>query len=249
MNINWWTLGLQVVNVLILIWLLARFFFRPIAGIIAERQQQTAAALSEAADARKAADAARTDAESLRRQFADEHDKILADARAAGEAARGALVKQAAGDIAAMKTSAEETIAKERAAVAAETIDRAGTLAVDIAAKLVAELPDRHDGAFLEKLCAEIDRLPADLRKGLTATDGAETPEIVSAVPLSDAEASECRRRIAGTLGADLPLRFRVDPALLAGVELHGPHTIVRASWRGDLDHILTDLKHDADRQ
>ena len=249
MTIDWWTLGLQAVNVLILIWLLARFFFRPIAGVIAERQRQTEAALTEAADARKAADAARTDAEGLRRQFADERDKIVAEARTAGETARDALVKQAAGDIAAMKASAEETIAKERAAVAAETIDRAGTLAVDIAAKLVAALPDRHDGAFLEKLCAEIDRLTADLKKGLTAADGAEAPEIVSAVPLSDTETGECRRRIAAALGTDLPLRFRVDPALLAGVELHGPHTVVRASWRGDLDHILTDLKRDADRQ
>ena len=71
----------------------------------------------------------------------------------------------------------------------------------------------------------------------------------MSAAPLTDAETAECRRRIAAALGTDIPLRFRVDPALLAGVELHGPHTIVRASWRGDLDHILTDLKRDADRQ
>ena len=149
-----------------------------------------------------------------------------------------------------MKSSADEAIAKERAAVAAEAIDRAGTLAVDIAARLVAELPDRHDGAFLEKLCAEIDHLPADLKKGLTATDGAEAPEIVSAAPLSDAEAGRVppqdRRRARQRACRS---RFRVDPALLAGVELHGPHTVVRASWRGDLDHILTDLKHDADRQ
>ena len=249
MNVDWWTLGLQVINVLILIWLLARFFFRPIAGMIAERQRQTEAALAEAAAARKAADDARTDAEGLRRQFADEHDKIVGDARTAGESARAALVKQAAGDIAAMKASAEETIAKERAAVATETIDRAGTLAIDIAAKLLSQVPDRSDGAFLEKLCAEIEKLPADLKKGLTASDHAETPEIVSATSLSDAEASECRSRIAGALGAEVPLRFRVDPALLAGVELHGPHTLVRASWRGDLDHILSELKRDADRQ
>ena len=39
MKIDWWTLGLQAVNVLILVWLLSRFLFKPVAAIIAERQQ------------------------------------------------------------------------------------------------------------------------------------------------------------------------------------------------------------------
>jgi len=29
MTIDWWTLGIQTVNVVILIWLLERFFWRP----------------------------------------------------------------------------------------------------------------------------------------------------------------------------------------------------------------------------
>ena len=38
MRIDLWTLGLQAINALVLIWLLARFLFRPIAAIIAERK-------------------------------------------------------------------------------------------------------------------------------------------------------------------------------------------------------------------
>lgn len=38
MTIDWWTLGLQTVNVLVLVWILARFLFRPVARIIADRQ-------------------------------------------------------------------------------------------------------------------------------------------------------------------------------------------------------------------
>ncbi len=145
-----------------------------------------------------------------------------------------------------MKASAEEAVAKERAAVVAETIDRAGALAVDIAARLVAELPETTAvDAFLEKLGAEIDKLPDDLRKGLKSGDGDEAPEIVTASPLSDTEKETCRHHLAASLPGGPPLRFRVDPALIAGAELHGPHTIVRASWRGDLDRIRDELKHD----
>ena len=34
MTIDWWTLGLQTVNVIALVWLLGRFFWRPLAGMI-----------------------------------------------------------------------------------------------------------------------------------------------------------------------------------------------------------------------
>ena len=58
MRIDWWTLALQTVNVLILIWILARFFFRPVMDIVVKRQQEVNKLLTDAADARqKAADA------------------------------------------------------------------------------------------------------------------------------------------------------------------------------------------------
>ena len=55
MHIDWWTLALQAANVLILIWILARFFFRPIADIVTQRQQETKKLFDEADAARKQA--------------------------------------------------------------------------------------------------------------------------------------------------------------------------------------------------
>jgi F-type H+-transporting ATPase subunit b len=36
-----------------------------------------------------------------------------------------------------------------------------------------------------------------------------------------------------------------VDPTLIAGLELRGPHFVVANSWRADLAKILADLAHD----
>ena len=43
MTIDWWTLGIQTVNVVILIWLLGRFFWRPVAAMIEQRRADGAA--------------------------------------------------------------------------------------------------------------------------------------------------------------------------------------------------------------
>ena len=48
----------------------------------------------------------------------------------------------------------------------------------------------------------------------------------------------------------ELPFAFRTDPACIAGIELHSPNTIMRNSWRADLDRIRKELgrdKHSAD--
>ena len=59
MQIDWWTLGLQTVNVLILVWILARYLFRPVTAMIAERQTAATAQLDAARVARAEADAAK----------------------------------------------------------------------------------------------------------------------------------------------------------------------------------------------
>jgi F-type H+-transporting ATPase subunit b len=172
----------------------------------------------------------------------------MADARAIAENERAALLDQAAADAAATKSAAEDMIAKERAAAARQTIEQAGRLAVDIAAKLVAGLANKAaNDAFLDDLCNRINALSPDLKVGLVSADGQGSTEVVTAEPLDQARAEQCRQRIAAALGGNVSLHFRTDPRLLAGVELNGPHAVVRASWRNDLDRILEELSHHAD--
>ena len=38
MQIDWWTLALQTINFLVLVWLLTHFLYRPVRQVIAERK-------------------------------------------------------------------------------------------------------------------------------------------------------------------------------------------------------------------
>src|SRR5210317_1032300 len=79
MQIDWWTLGLQTINFLVVIWLLSRFLYRPIRKIIEEREAADKAA-SDAA-AQKLADA-----EEIRRTYKKKTAQFAED-RAAQDAA------------------------------------------------------------------------------------------------------------------------------------------------------------------
>jgi F-type H+-transporting ATPase subunit b len=83
MTIDWWTLGLQTVNVLVLVWILARFLFKPVAKIIAERQEAAQDALDEA-------EAARAEAQAAERRTGRAGQNHRDPRRPAGEGAGGA---------------------------------------------------------------------------------------------------------------------------------------------------------------
>ncbi|MEB0233470.1 F0F1 ATP synthase subunit B, partial [Undibacterium sp. 10I3] len=61
--------------------------------------------------------------------------------------------------------------------------------------------------------------------------------DVVSAAPLAAEDADRARQQIAEALGAAPQFVFAVEPALVAGLELRGPHLLVSNSWRADLQH------------
>ncbi len=247
MTINWWTLGIQTVNVAVLVWLLGRFFWRPVAAMIEQRRATTQRALAEAEALRTQAATALAEIERTRAGFGQEREAILAAARAAAEQARTARLQEAATDVAALETAAKEAAEKGQLAADAAWAERASRLAVEIAGRLLARL----DGvavraAFLDWLIAEIRRLPDPARQAVAA-DGVEL-EAVSSTALEPADQDRVRTLIGDAFGARPRIAFTADPALLAGLELHGPNFTVSNSWRADLTKILTDIAHDSRR-
>ena len=95
MRFDWSTLLLQTINVLVLIWLLRRFLFRPVLDIIVARKEAAEKLLADAAAERERA---QSEAEKIARgeaQLAADRNHILADAHAAAESERAQLFERA----------------------------------------------------------------------------------------------------------------------------------------------------------
>lgn len=244
MTIDWWTLGLQTVNVLILIWILARFLFKPVAKIIDERQAAAHVALDEARAARGEAQAARDAAMAETAEISRARAELLAQAQDAAKREREHLLATARAE--AEKARAETRAELDRMRETAKTAmtDEASALAAEIAGRLVGRLPDtaRIDG-FIDGLVTAITELPAATRNGI----GANGPVRLRAAraPTGD-ELSRLETRLAEALGHSVSLEIEADPVLIAGLELDAPHAIVRNHFRADLDRIKAELaRHD----
>jgi F-type H+-transporting ATPase subunit b len=243
MTIDWWTLGIQTVNVVILVWLLGRFFWRPVAAMIEQRRSAEQRILGDAAAQRDQATAALAEIEKTRAGFAEEREAILAAAHDAAEKARTARLAATEQEVASLSAAATAAIEKDKDVADKQWAERASRLAVDIAGRLAARLegPAIH-AAFLDWLLTEIGKLPETVRQAASNGGGLEA---VSATPLGPADQEHCRKLIGEALGAQATVAFKADPALIAGLELHGPDFVVSNSWRADLTRILADLTHD----
>lgn len=244
MTIDWWTLGLQAVNVLILIWLLGHFFWRPIAKMITERRAAAQRTLADADAKRSEAAAALAEVARTRTGFAEERDAILKAAHDTAEQAHAAKIQDAAKEAAALEAAAKAAIARDQIAVEKAWADRASLLALDIARRLAGRLDGSAvQTAFLDWLLKDIHELPEATRQGVIA-NGA-TLEAITASLLGTEEQQRYAKLVGQAFGASLTVAFKVDPDLIAGLELHGPHLIITNSWRADLKQILAGIAHD----
>jgi F-type H+-transporting ATPase subunit b len=249
MHIDWATLALQTVNALILIWLLARFLFRPVADIIAARQKEAQALLADAEASRQAAQIEEKAAHDERAQLVAARSQALQAVDADAAARKEALLAAARADVVKLHADAEAEIDRLRVTHARAEEDDAVRLAVEIAARLVDRMPSeaRVEG-FIAGAAQALAGLPPDAR----AEFGASGAPLALAVPraLNAGEQHACEAAFSAALGRPVALKVSIDPTLIAGIQITSAHAVVRNHLRHDLDAIrATLLEHDDERR
>jgi len=247
MQFDWSTFALQTVNFAILVWLLHRFLYRPVLRFVdarrAEIEQQYAAAGAAEAEAKTELAAIASE----RASIAQERAAALAEAAAQAEAQAAARRANAERDAAAMLAGARKTLADERAQALSAARHEALDLGVEIAGRLLAEVPmEYRAAAWIERIEHHLGALAAAERDALTRQlpDGVPL-KVVTAAALSAATADLWRARLQHALGEPIAIEYAVVPTLVAGAELHFPNAILRFSWQSALNAIRAEIEAD----
>ena len=223
MQLDWTTFLLQIVNFVVLVWLLKRFLYRPVMDVIARRREGIEKALADAREAEAHAESLRQDYE---RKLA-EQDQVhtnemsrLSDEVAAERARRMA------------RLDAELASERERHAAladkqAAEAGRKAGDAARAAALGFVSTLLDRLSGPDLDRrlvdmFIADLKALPPEQLAALH--EAAAAPEAALqlglARPLVAADQARLEQALGEVLGRQLPLEVTLDESLKAGLRI-----------------------------
>lgn len=238
MTLDWTTVVLEIVNFLVLVWILRHFLYRPVLRVVEQRRAAVAAELADA-------DERRARAEALREQY----ENRLAEWQQARQHAREALTQELEQKRkrAMVELRAELAAEREREHVVAEReaheLETGRTsAAIALGARFATRLIEDFAGPELEarivaRVITELEQLPEARRAALrhAVVDGHAEVELTSAHELDEAQRHRLAEALREALDCTVHCRFVEQPDLIAGVRLVIGGWSVEANLRDEL--------------
>lgn len=239
MEINWTTFALEIVNFIVLVWLLAHFLYRPVLRVIDQRRQDIDQEMQNAQTLRKEADGllaqCQGQLDAWEREKREQWDLLTREI----EADRTRRTEELHKDLDEEQLRADAAAAHRRQELQRESEERALAQGGRFVARLLKGLAGPETEVRLAELfLAELERIPESQRTALrTHFSGEEERalQIVSAHPLDPSLRERLARTLQRQLGEELAVQFHEDPELIAGLEVSIGDWVLRANLRDEL--------------
>jgi F-type H+-transporting ATPase subunit b len=228
---TWLTIFAQVLNFLILVWLLKRFLYKPILNAIDAREAHIAAELADAAAKEADAQKERDEFQRKNAAFDLQRNDLLTKMRNEVDTERQRLLDEARQAADALSAKRKDALNREQQSLNDEIVRRSQEEVFAIAQKALTDLADtrleaRMSDVFTRRLRELEGEAKNDVAKALeTATEPAR---IRSAFDLPDEQRAAIQQAINETFSADpstplragIPLEFVTMPDVISGIEL-----------------------------
>ena len=223
MPIDWFTVIAQLVNFLILVWLLKRFLYKPILHAIDEREKGIATQLAQAEAKKAEAQKERDDFQHKNEAIDQERAALLKKATDEARAERQRLLDEARKDADALRAKRQETLRNEQRNLNQEISRWAQREVFAIARKTLVDLAatsleERMGAVFVQRLLALTGPAKEQLAASLKTTN--LPARVRSAFPLPPEQRAAIQQALNETLSADIHIQFETVPELVGGIEL-----------------------------
>lgn len=239
MGVDWFTVVAQIINFLLLVYLLKRFLYAPVIKAMEGRQARIRESLAAAERREETAKAEAREFERRQAELEERRDEMLSIAESEASSFKEDLVRDARREVGKLRREWRCELQREKRQFASEIRRSIGRQVLETARSALRDLCDaalerQMVTAFLERLrsLSEGDR---ELLHEESRRDGVH---VVTSGELSE----EARRSLAAALraelGADREVEFRRSDELVCGIELETGGR--RVSW--SVDQYLKDL-------
>ncbi|MBN1866218.1 F0F1 ATP synthase subunit delta [Candidatus Sumerlaeota bacterium] len=223
MLIDWFTVGAQTLNFLILVWLMKRFLYKPILHAIDAREKRIAAEIANA-DAKKAeADKARDEFQHKNEEFDQQRAALLSKATDEANAVRQQLLADAQQAADALSAKRQESLRADahnlNQAIGRRTQQEVFAIARKALSDLATTSLEERLGEVFTRRLREMDgATKASLAEALKTTSD---PAVVrSAFDLPTEQRAAIQNAINETFSVESRVRFVTEPDLIGGIEL-----------------------------
>ena len=248
MELSWATFLLEIINFLVLVWILKRFLYKPVLQAIAQRKAAIDKTLADA-------DAKEADAKALVEQYQNR----LADWENEKEKLRAGVVEEINAQRAQRMAALEHALRQEREKARVleerrlnEIRNKAGeegmARGVQFTARLLSRAASPELEAKLVRLALEdLPRLPDEQAEALRSAcrQPGVRAKITSGFPLPLPQRNVIAEKLKEMTQDNIALEFSEDRRLLAGLRISIGPWVLRANLEDELEFFAEALRHD----
>ncbi len=243
MKFNIWTFLFQVINFLVLLFILKRVLYKPIREIIEKRRSLIRQRIEDAEKTKK-------EALELKDGYRNEMDKLhelkyrmLEKMNEEVEQERKKLIGRAEEEAASVIEKERAVFDTEKARHEAELKDKAIEAVTFFAANLLKDVSDEDlHKAIYEKLFRELQGIASHMPE-IKEKDRPLTVDLITAYPLSETEKRRFRESIESLLSQSVLLNTTIDTSLIAGAKVKFYDMVYDLSLSGRIKKLALKLK------
>jgi F-type H+-transporting ATPase subunit b len=229
LGINGGFLIAQLVNFGVIILLLGLLAWRPLTRMLDERAMKIARQLEDAEVAAKARANAEAEAATIMEEARRQAAALTEEGRGRSDETIRSMIAEARAEAEKILADARQRVEEERNRQLADLRDQVIGLAIAATHKLVGEALDEKRQREL------VNQFFSTAPEGARGLGG--RVEVVSALPLTDAEQAEIKRQT----GAGV-IVFRVDPSIMGGLVIRAGDRVIDGSVRASLRDLVVHL-------
>jgi F-type H+-transporting ATPase subunit b len=240
------TFALEIINFLVLMWILQRFLYKPVTSAIAERKAGIEKTLADA-------QAVQAETQLLKRQY----ENRIAEWESEKAKARAQLLQEMGAERIRLMTALHASLEQEREKLraleqrhAAELRRRLEENALTDGVRFVARLLSRIASPELEErirelLLEDLPHLADGELQSLRAAcrEGDAKMKITSGYPLGEEQRNTLAQALRRLTGQPVACEFGQDPGLMAGLRIGIGPWVLRANLRDELK-FFTEAQH-----
>ncbi len=251
MLIDWFTVGAQALNFLILVWLMKRFLYKPILQAIDAREKRIAMELEEADTKKAEAQKDRDEFQHKNEEFDQQRASLMSKATGEATVERQRLLDEARKDVDELRAKRQDALRNEQRNLSQEIIRWTQKEVFAIARKTLADLAstileERMCEMFIHRLCALTGTAKEQLATALVTST--QPARVHSAFDLPSTQHAAIQKAINETFSADIHIQFETVPKLVSGIELSSNGQKVAwsiAEYLATLEKSVGELLHE----
>jgi F-type H+-transporting ATPase subunit b len=239
MSVDWFTVAAQIINFLILIWLLKKFLYKPILRAMDNRQKKVKAKLEQAATLAISAETEKKQYLTLQKEVREREKKELRQAQQDADDLRKKLFQEVKAEADDAHVSWQKELAREKVLFSQQASDQVAAQFHHLAQRVFQDLADEN---FEERIIAHFCTLIANHdteQEFFGQLQNNAALKVFSAFSLADSSQEMIKQALQLRLAVQPEIHFLQEPKLLGGILLSSDNH--KLEW--NIHHYLADFQ------